>query len=70
MCEDQEMKEFRTPRDAGYACFRYCSEYKTWHSHESKNCKVWTTDVVDLTNREDFLKFRNAGFVLVDEKRL
>jgi hypothetical protein len=51
-------------------CHRYCIKYKPLHTDISENCKEWTTDVKDMSKREDFLAFRDGGFVLINEQRI
>lgn len=58
------MKELGLKSDFGFACYRYCVRYKFLHSHVSRNCKIWETDTLDLSKKEDFAKLRDAGFVL------
>jgi len=62
------MTKFRPDSEKITFCFRYCVKYKTWRSHESKNCKLWKTDILDT--KEDLAKIRDAGFVLINEKRI
>ena len=64
LCQEQQIKDLRLSRDYGYVCYRYCSKYKIWHEHISRNCKEWTTDILDLNKKEDFIKLRDAGFIL------
>lgn len=54
----------------GKVCHRYCAKYKALHSDISENCKVWQTDVKDLTKESDFIEFRSAGFILIQETRV
>lgn len=58
------MKDLNLQRDYGYACYRYCTKYKFLHEHVSRNCKEWTTDILDMNKKEDFIKLRDAGFIL------
>lgn len=58
------MEDLKLPDKVGYACFRYCTKYKLFRDHISSNCVKWETDILDLKKREDFVKFRDAGFVL------
>jgi hypothetical protein len=51
-------------------CFRYCAKYKALHADVSENCTLWKTDVKDLAKESDFLEFRAAGFVLINEQRI
>jgi hypothetical protein len=66
-CEDAEAKEMGFKSSVGLVCFRYCEEYRLWRQHTDKNCKSWNTDVLDLKQEKDFLKFRNAGFILINQ---
>jgi len=68
-CDEREIASFRPDWNGEMLfCWRYCSKYRYWHSHISANCKVWTTDI--LETKEDFTKLRDAGFVLINEKRI
>ncbi len=64
-----EIDEFRPgTEDNMLFCWRYCHKYRTWRRHISKNCKIWRTDILD--SKEDFLRIRSGGFVLVAEERI
>ena len=67
-CTVEEIKKFRPKSDRITFCWRYCAKYKVWRKHEAKNCKIWKTDILD--SNEDFSKIRDAGFVLINEKRI
>jgi len=61
MCQD-----FETPNPVGKACYRTCVKEK-WLSNK---CVEWKTDILDLTKKEDFEKFRSANFVLIAEDKI
>lgn len=68
LCEDAEALYWKKSSTAtGLVCWRYCKEWKLWRERTHDNCKEWSTDVLDLRNERDYLKFRNAGFVLISE---
>lgn len=69
LCQEQQIKDLKLSRDFGYACYHYCTKYKWLSSHISANCKIWTTDVLDMGVKEDFIKLRDAGFILKVEGR-
>ena len=64
-CQEDEV----TP-SVGKFCHKYCVKYKMLHSDISENCKEWKTDIKDLNKESDFLEFRSAGFVLIQESRI
>jgi hypothetical protein len=64
-CQNDEV----TPA-TGRVCHRYCAKYKALHSDISENCKEWRVDIKDLTKEADFLEFRSAGFILIQEGRI
>ena len=71
LCEDAEALYWKNAQSpVGLACWRYCKEYKLWRKHEDKNCKYWGTDVLDLRVEKDYLKFRNAGFILINQSEI
>lgn len=51
-------------------CHRYCAKYKFMHSDISENCTIWKIEIKDLAKESDFLEFRAAGFVLINEQRI
>ena len=67
LCQDFEVKD-----PVGKACFRYCERYERILGIRTKKCKEdgWKTEVMDLRVLADFIKFRNAGFVLSAEQTL
>lgn len=68
LCQVDEMESGVSP--LGKVCFRYCAKYKALRSDVSENCAIWKTDIKDLTKESDFLEFRAAGFVLINEQRI
>jgi hypothetical protein len=66
-CQDSEVQGGLS---TGKFCHRYCAKYKALHTDISENCKDWVTDVKDMNKREDFLAFREGGFVLINEQRI
>jgi hypothetical protein len=54
----------------GKFCHRYCSKYRALRADVSENCKIWKTDIKDMSVEKDFLEFRSAGFVLINETRI
>lgn len=59
-CQDSESTE-----PVGKLCNHVCIKVK--HSGE---CKEWKTNIKNFSTNEDFLFFRNAGFVFLDEDNL
>jgi len=51
----------------GMFCHRRCNRYKVLRSHVGKNCSEWTTDILDMKEKEDFEKIKNANFILINE---
>lgn len=70
-CEDAEALYWKKAQSAvGLVCWRYCKEWKLWREQTHVNCKEWATDVLDLRDERDYLKFRNAGFLLMSEESI
>lgn len=65
ICNDKELVN-----PIGKFCHRRCVKYKIFRKHVSENCKVWDVDILDMTNRDDYLKARNANFILINESEI
>lgn len=48
--------------------FRWCSKYKMLMPNKTKHCKEWSEDKIDISNPENFKKFKDANFILINEK--
>ena len=71
LCEDAEAKYWKGASSAvGLVCWRYCKRWKLWRKQTHENCKVWGTDILDLRQEKDYLKFRNAGFILINQAEI
>ena len=60
-------QDFEAEDPIGKFCFRYCVKYKFLRKKDSINCKIWKTDIKDFSKKDDFLAFRNSGFVIINE---
>ena len=60
-CQAPDVKE-----PIGKLCFRYCVKYKFL----SKECKTWKVDVRNFSDEKDFNSFKDAGFIMVNGKKL
>ena len=58
-CED-----FEVENSTGKLCFKYCVDRNFF----GNQCKEWKWSIKDFNKREDFLQFRNGGFVMEVEK--
>lgn len=67
-CQSDEIQDGTTA--IGKFCFKYCAKYKFLRADISENCVIWKTDIKDLAKESDFLEFRSAGFVLINEQRI
>ena len=48
--------------------YKYCNKYMIFMSRTAKHCKEWKEDQIDITNKENFEKLKNAGFILAHER--
>ena len=55
-CDPRELED-----NVGKLCYRYCSRSLLW-----KKCKETKLIVEDLSDKETFDRFRNAGFNILD----
>jgi hypothetical protein len=58
-CDPREIED-----PIGKLCYRYCSRSLLW-----KKCKETKLIIEDLSDKDTFDKFRNAGFNVVDINR-
>lgn len=63
-------QDFQTKQPTGKLCYRYCKKYKVFRKGDSKKCKIWMSDVVDFSNPEVFKRFRDSGFIMLQESRV
>jgi hypothetical protein len=54
----------------GKVCYRYCKAWRRGRQQTGVNCVNWALDVYDLKKEGDYLKFRDASFVLVNKARV
>lgn len=48
--------------------YKYCNKYLIFMPRTSKYCREWKEDQMDITNKENFEKLKNAGFILAHER--
>lgn len=63
-------QDFEDKDPVGKFAFRYCVRYKALRKRISANCSVWKTDIRNFCSEKDFYAFREAGFVLIQERRI
>lgn len=54
----------------GLVHFNYCKKYKFLLKHKTKNCKIWGESTLDLNKKEDYFKFANGNFILIQENEV
>jgi hypothetical protein len=53
-----------------YVFYRWCKKWSVIGKNVPKNCKIWVKDRIDITKEENFNKFKNADFGLINKSRL
>ncbi len=54
--------------DYPFVAFKYCSKYKLFMPHRTKFCKEWAEDKIDISKPEGFARFKEAKFLLLNER--